>query len=189
MARPLLGLVLVSASNRHVRNASGVLTQTTKGSFAMYDIRKHLADLSASKWTDYKANIASDAAYEEVATHQRVKGADESIKVIQRWKRAFPDLKATVLNTFTAGDKVLAEVEWEGTQTGPLEGPAGTIAPTNKRGVIKAAIVCTVKNDKVVEFHHYFDLLTLLSNLGIAPFAGVPAQAAKATAAPAPRRP
>ena len=155
----------------------------------MFDIKKHLADLSASKWTDYKASLASDAVYEEVATHQRVKGADEYIKVIQRWKRAFPDLKATVLNTFTAGDKVLAEVEWEGTQTGPLEGPAGTIAPTNKRGLIKAAIVSTIKNNKVVEVHQYFDLLTLLSNLGIAPVAGAPAQVAKASAAAPPRRP
>lgn len=152
----------------------------------MYDIKKHLADLSASNWGDYKASLASDAVYEEVATHLRVKGADEYVKIVQRWKRAFPDLKATVLSTFAFGDKVFAEVEWEGTQTGPLEGPFGTIAPTNKRGVIKAAIVATVKNDKAVEVHQYFDVLTLLSNLGIAPYATAPTPTAKA-GAPAPR--
>ncbi len=152
----------------------------------MFDIRKHLADLSASNWNEYKASLANDAVYEEAATHVRVKGADEYMKVIQRWKRAFPDIKATVLNTFGSGDKVFAEVEWEGTQTGPLEGPFGMIAPTNKRGIIKAAIVATVMNDKLVEVHHYFDVLTLLGNLGIAPYAAAPGPAAKA-GAPAPR--
>lgn len=154
----------------------------------MYDLKKHLADLAASKWTEWKAGLADDAIYEEVATHMRVKGADEYLKVVQRWKRAFPDLKATVINTFAAGDKIFAEVEWEGTQSGPLEGPFGTIAPTNKRGMVKAAMVATVKNDKVVEFHHYFDMMTMLANLGIAPVAGAPAQAAKPGTAPAPRR-
>ena len=153
----------------------------------MYDIKNHLADFSASKWTEYKAALASDVVYEEVASRVRVKGADEYMKAIERWKRAFPDLKATVLSSYIAGDKVFAEIEWAGTQTGPLDGPFGPIPPTNKRGVVRAAIVATVKNDKLVEAHHYFDVLTLLTNLGIAPFAGAPAQATKPGAAPTPR--
>ncbi|HUJ57325.1 MAG TPA: ester cyclase [Kofleriaceae bacterium] len=155
----------------------------------MYDLKKHLAEFAASKWNEWKASLADDVIYEEIATHTRVKGADEYLKIVQRWKRAFPDLKATVLNTFTAGDKIFAEVEWEGTQTGPLDGPFGTIAPTNKRGLTKAALFATVKNDKLVEFHQYFDMMTLLANLGIAPFAAAPAQVAKPGVAPAPRRP
>lgn len=155
----------------------------------MYDLKKHLAAFSASKWDEWKSSLANDVIYEEVATHARVKGADEYLKIVQRWKRAFPDLKATVLDTFTAGDKVVAEVEWEGTQTGPLDGPFGTIAPTNKRGLIKALIFATVKNDRVIELHHYFDMMTMLANLGIAPFAGPPSQTAKAGAASAARQP
>lgn len=155
----------------------------------MYDFKKHLAEFSASKWNEWKASLASDVIYEEIATHTRVKGADDYFKIVQRWKRAYPDLKATVLNMFTAGDKIFAEVEWEGTQTGPLEGPFGSIAPTNKRGLLKASLFATVKNDKLVELHQYFDMVTLLANLGIAPFAGLQAQAAKAGAAPIPRQP
>ncbi len=151
----------------------------------MFDIKKSLADLSASKWDDFKAGLANDAIYEEVATHVRVKGADDYIKIVQRWKRAFPDMKAIVIGSYAAGDKVFAEVEWEGTQTGPLDGPFGPIAPTYKRGLMKASIVATVKNDKIVELHHYFDLVTLLANLGIAPFAA--AASTKPAAAPTPR--
>jgi steroid delta-isomerase-like uncharacterized protein len=152
----------------------------------MYDLKKHLAEFTASKWNEWKASLANDVVYEEIATHTRVKGADEYLKIVQRWKRAFPDLKVTVLETFTAGDKIFAEVEWEGTQSGPLEWPFGTIAPTNKRGLLKASMFATVKNDKVVELHHYFDVMTLMANLGIAPVIGA-AQAMKPGAAAAPR--
>lgn len=154
----------------------------------MYDLKQHLAEFGASKWNEWKARLASDVVYEEIATHTKVKGADEYLKIVQRWKRAYPDLKATVVNTFTSGDKVFAEVEWEGTQTGPLEGPFGSIAPTNKRGLLKASLFATVRDDKVVELHQYFDMMTMLANLGIASFAGAPAQAAKMGAAPPPRR-
>lgn len=153
----------------------------------MYDLKKHLADFAASKWNEWKASLANDVIYDEIATHTRVKGADEYLKIVLRWKRAYPDLKATVLNMFTAGDKIFAEIEWEGTHTGPLDGPFGTIAPTNKRGLVKASLFVTLKNDKIVELHHYFDMMTLLANLGIMPFVGAPAQAAKAGVAPVPR--
>lgn len=155
----------------------------------MYDLEQHLAEFSASKWNDWKARLASDVIYDEIATHIRVKGADEYLKIVSRWKRAYPDLKATVVNMFSAGEKIFAEVEWEGTQTGPLDGPFGTIAASNKRGLLKASLFVTVRNDKVVELHHYFDLMTMLANIGIAPFAGVAAQAAKAGAASIPRQP
>ena len=155
----------------------------------MFEIRKHLAEISQSNWSACKAGLASDAVYEEVATHVRVKGADEYLAVIQRWKRAFPDLTATVLDTFVAGDRIVAEVQWEGTHSGALEGPLGTIAPTNKRGVIQAAIVATVQNDKLVELHQYFDVLTLLGNLGIAPVAGAPPKSAQAGGGPGLRHP
>ena len=150
----------------------------------MYDLRKHLGEFAESKWNEWKTSLANDVIYEEIATHTRVKGAEEYLKTVQRWKRAYPDLKATVLNVVTAGEKIFAEVEWEGTHTGPLEGPFGTINATNKRGLLRAALFATVKNDKLVEFHHYFDMMTLLANLGIAPFVGAAAQPAKSPTMP-----
>jgi len=84
---------------------------------------------------------------------------------------------------------VMAEVEWEGTHTGPFDGPFGTIAATNKRGRVQAVLLFTLKDGKIVENRHYFDLLTVMSQLGIAPMAGTTAQAAATAGAPAPRHP
>jgi predicted ester cyclase len=90
-----------------------------------------------------------------------------------------------MIRGFESGDKVVAELEWEGTHSGPLDGPFGTIQATNKRGRVKAVIVATIKNGKIASTHHYFDLLTVLNQIGIAPMAGAAAQpAAKPTVVP-----
>jgi steroid delta-isomerase-like uncharacterized protein len=148
-------------------------------------IKKHLADFSAGNWSEYKADLAPDVVYEERATMQRAKGVDEYLKLIQRWKQAFPDLKATVLDAFASEDRVFAEVEWEGTQSGPLQGPFGTIPATNKHGQVRAALAFRIKDGKIAEEDHYFDLFTLLGQLGIGPsLAARPEQPARPTTQP-----
>jgi len=155
-------------------------------------IKKHIADYSASNWTDWKAALAPDVTYEEVPMRVQVKGPDEWMKSVQRWKKAFPDLAGTVLSIVESkdGTEGVAEIEWKGTHSGPLEGPMGTIPPTNKRGSVKATMMFKVRNNKIVEAKHFFDLLTVLAQIGVAPMAGVQGQAgAGGVAQAAPRRP
>ena len=150
-------------------------------------IKNHLAAFSASNWDEYKALLAKDAVYEEHATQQRAQGAEDFVKLIQRWKRAFPDAKANFREGFVSGDNALIEVEWEGTHTGTLEGPLGALPPTNKRGTVRAALVYSLRDGKIVGLRHYFDLLTMLRQLGVAPMVGTPGQAAGTGDAATPR--
>jgi len=152
----------------------------------MPDIKKHLDDLADGRWDDYKAAFANDVIYEELATRTRVQGADEYVNAVKRWKKAFPDLKATLLNVFQTGDRAIAEIEWEGTHSGPFDSPFGTIQPTNKKGRVRAILVLTMKGDKITESHHYFDLLTVLAQTGAMPGLAAMAQPA-AKAAPPPK--
>lgn len=147
-------------------------------------MNKHLALYSEGKWDEYANDLAPDATYEEIATRQLVKGREGYIELVKRWKKAFPDLTARVVNGVELGDQAIAEVEWLGTHTGPLEGPFGTIAPTNKRGTTRAVIVARSQNGKVVETRHYFDVLSLLAQLGIAPFTGAQPPAEKPAQVP-----
>lgn len=135
-------------------------------------ITKHLADLSAGNWAEFRAALHADAIYEESATRQRVKGADNYVRTIQRWKNVFPDLKATPLRTFADGDNVILELEWEGTHDGIFEGPFGTVPPTGKQNKLRAVIVYELNGGKIQESRHYFDLLSLLVQLGVAMPAG-----------------
>jgi steroid delta-isomerase-like uncharacterized protein len=135
-------------------------------------IKRHLDAFAAGNWNEYKATLAGDCAYEEPATRVSVKGPDEIVRSAEKWRRAFPDLKATLLNSLESGDKIVCELEWEGTQSGPLDGPFGTIQPTRKRGRVKAVQVMTVKNGKISELRHYFDLMTVLGQIGAIPSLG-----------------
>lgn len=141
-------------------------------------IKKKLADFASSKWTDIAAGLAPKFVYEDFATHERVEGGDAYVKVLQRWKKTFPDLTGKLIDAHVAGNTVIAEVEWEGTQSGPLEGPFGPIAATNKKGRTRAAVVFRFENDKLVEVRQYYDLLTILKNIGIMPALGAPPKAA-----------
>lgn len=134
-------------------------------------IERHLAAFEAGNWDEYRAGYADDATYVQFATREEMNGPEEITSAMQRWKQAFPDLKGTIKNSFDAGDKILVEVEWEGTHTGPLEGPFGTLQPTGRRGSVQAVLVMTLRDGKIVENHHYFDLMTVLAQVGVGPSA------------------
>ena len=134
-------------------------------------IKRSLDTFAASDWDGFKACFAPNAVYEEYATRRRVTGADEIVALDKGWKAAFPDSAATVKSSYTAGDTEIVEVEWQGTNTGALETAAGTLPATNKRVKVGAVLVNKISDDKIVELHHYFDMLGLLQQLG-APASG-----------------
>ena len=135
-------------------------------------VKKHLNDFNTSNWSGYKASYSPNANYQEMPSSDRIRGAEEITKAVQKWKRAFPDLKGTIKSSFVEGDKIVAEVEWEGTHNGPLEGPLGTIQPTGRRGKVAAALIHKIEGGKIVDTRHYFDILTILSQIGAVPRLG-----------------
>ena len=118
---------------------------------------------------DSKAPLAPDAVYEELATGVRVQGPDQIVQATKGWKEAFPDTKGTITNVFASDNNVCLEITWEGTHTGPLVGPAGTIPASNKRTKVAAVQVVTVEGGKVKLTRHYFDLMSLLQQIGAVP--------------------
>lgn len=132
-------------------------------------VKRHLAAFSSANWADYRATLAPDAVYEEVPNLERVVGVENCVGAAQRWKTAFPDLKATIMRGYSAGERVIVELDWEGTHAGPLHGAFGTLAPTQRKGRVPALNLFTVKQGKIVEIRNYFDVLTLLAQLGAAP--------------------
>jgi hypothetical protein len=67
---------------------------------------------------------------------------------------------------FASGDTAVIEVLWKGVHTGPLEAPTGTIPASNKPIELPACQVIEVEGGKVKSFMHYFDMLTLLTQIG-----------------------
>lgn len=129
-------------------------------------LQKHLAAFANADWDAYKADLAPDAVMDEIPTGKRATGADSFTEVAKFWKEAFPDAKATLLRTFETENGFIAEVEWEATHQGPLATPFGTMPATNKRVDVRAALIVTVHDGKIAEVHHYFDVMSLMLQLG-----------------------
>jgi hypothetical protein len=59
------------------------------------------------------------------------------------------------------------ELIWEGTQSGPLATPEGQeLPPSNKRIAVKSVEVIEAEDGKIKVLRHYFDLMTILQQVG-----------------------
>ena len=117
-------------------------------------------------WSKAKDMLAADAVYDEKGTHRRIQGADEIIEAWQGWAKAFPDSKATFVSEFASGDTAVLEVVWKGVHSGPLQTPTGIIPESNKPLELPACQVFQVEGGKITNFSQYFDMLTMLTQIG-----------------------
>jgi steroid delta-isomerase-like uncharacterized protein len=117
-------------------------------------------------WSKAKDMLAADAVYDEKGTHRRIQGAGEIIAAFQGWANAFPDSKATFVSEFASGDTAVLELVWKGVHTGPLQTPTGIIPASNKPVEMPACQVVQVEGGKIKSASHYFDMLTMLTQIG-----------------------
>jgi steroid delta-isomerase-like uncharacterized protein len=117
----------------------------------------------------FRATMTADAVYDEKATGRRVEGVDQIVELSWGWRQAFPDVRGTVTGGLASGDTAALEIVWEGTQTGPLATPGGELPASGKRMRIQAVQVVQGSGGKLREVRHYFDLLTMLQQVGAMP--------------------
>jgi steroid delta-isomerase-like uncharacterized protein len=118
-------------------------------------------------WNAARASITSNFTYDEVGTRRKVQGADQTITLWKGWAEALPDSKATFDNAVASGNTVVLEVTWRGTHTGPLQTPKGSFAGTGKLIELRGCVVVELAEGKARLQRHYFDMGTLLQQLGI----------------------
>jgi steroid delta-isomerase-like uncharacterized protein len=126
-----------------------------------------LTAFNEKDWNAVRASVTSDFVYDEVATHRRVQGVDQVIPLWQDWATAFPDARATFDRALPSDRTVVLELTWNGTHKGPLQTPQGPIAATGKRIDIRSCMVTEIGGDKAKLQRHYFDMATMLQQLGI----------------------
>ena len=128
-------------------------------------------------WKAIRQAVNPDLSYDEVGTHRQLEGVDAVVAAWQGWAAALPDSKATIEATYVSGDNVVIELTWRGHHTGPLETPDGTLHATGKPIELRACQVIGMENGKPSSIRQYFDMATLLQQIG-APKAAKP-QAAR----------
>ena len=131
--------------------------------------REQVDAFSRGDWELLRGTLASNSSYDELGTQRKIEGPEEIVELFKSWKAAFPDGTGTVTSAFASGDKAALEVTWKGTHTGPLTTAEGTIPASGKRQETPAAIIFTFEGSKIKESRHYFDSLTLLTQIGAQP--------------------
>jgi steroid delta-isomerase-like uncharacterized protein len=117
-------------------------------------------------WDRARASFAPEIVYEELATHRKLKGADDILTAWKGWATAIPDSRATFNSEFVSGNTAVLEITWKGTHSGPLQTADGEIPATGKKIELRAVQVVDVANDKVRSVRQYFDMGTLLKQIG-----------------------
>jgi steroid delta-isomerase-like uncharacterized protein len=124
---------------------------------------------NSNNWEKYKQYMTQNAVYNEVGSQRRIEGIGQIIETFQGWKQAMPDAKGRVSNIFAGNNYVTIEVTWTGTHTGPLTTPTGTIPASGNSHTTPGAWILHFEGDTVIESRNYFDMVTLLTQIGAMP--------------------
>ncbi len=117
-------------------------------------------------WERVREVLADDVLYDETGTGRRVQGAEPYLDLLRAWKAGFPDARGAINSALASADMAAQELVWEGTHTGPLETPAGTLEATGARINVAACFWMRVEDGKAVELRHYLDVMTMLQQVG-----------------------
>ena len=92
----------------------------------------------------------------------------EGVKAFLRQMRgAFPDVRMTVQETITEGNRISARVQLDATHTGDGLG----VAPTQRRVRVIGIVMVHVENGQIAESWNSWDQLAMLRQLGLVPSA------------------
>lgn len=115
-----------------------------------YDV-KGMADL-----------LAEDVVAWEVAEAEPLRGRNAFAKSYTELFTGYPDCRCEILEKHDAGDDVIYEVRWTGTNTGVFKG----VAPTGKPVELRIAYFFKFDGDRIARITEYYDLATLLVQQG-----------------------
>ena len=72
------------------------------------------------------------------------------------------------MREIASGDTAVSELLWKGVHIGPLKTPTGANPASNKPIEVPACQFVQVERGKIKSISHYFDMLTLLTQIGAA---------------------
>lgn len=138
-----------------------------------------LDDEEIAAWNAHNAERAAeifpnDVVWNDISSPQPLQGRDAVRQHLQSWFTAFPDLKITVKNRVVTDEQLAAELEFTGTNSGPLQlAPGAPAIPATGRTVHgKGTYFVRFDNGQPVEVHSYPDAAGMMMQLGLMPMPG-----------------
>ena len=130
----------------------------------------------ASRWYEEVFNAGNLALIDELFAPDFIDhdpsnplpGLEGVRQLVSMYRGAFPDLRLTIEDEITEGDRVVTRFTGHGTHKGSLMG----IPPTGKRVTITAIDILRFENGRIAEHWGNQDLLGMMRQLGVIPTPG-----------------
>jgi ketosteroid isomerase-like protein len=135
---------------------------------------ERLDDQGTSAWDAHDADawgelFADDFVIYDWSSPEPIRDREGARQYLNAWVRAFPDMRVKQVNRVVGEDAIAGEIEFMGTNTGPMQMAGKEIPPTNKPISGRGAYIARVRGGKVVEFHGYPDIAGMMMQLGFMP--------------------
>jgi steroid delta-isomerase-like uncharacterized protein len=114
-------------------------------------------------------HVTDDYRALDVALGRTYEGRQALRQWLETLAAAFSNATAEVKELVADDDWVATIVVNRGAHTGPFASPIGTLPPTGRRFEVESAEFRRLKDGKVSELRLYYDALTFMRQLGLAP--------------------
>jgi ketosteroid isomerase-like protein len=128
---------------------------------------------SKPAWLDKgMAAFAADAEVIDVPSGATLHGPDGHKRIVQFFVENFPDGRVELTNVFATEDQVTLECTQRWNDTGSLHLPSGALPGMRRSGELRCCFVYRIRKGKIVSVHSYYDMMTQMEQLGLAPVTG-----------------
>lgn len=148
--------------------------RTAKGATMTKEELERLDDRGLKAWNDHDIDafvglLADNFVWRDLTIPEPLTTREAMRQYIEEQFLAFPDLRLRRTNRVVGEDTVAAELEFTGTNTGPLVMGGMQIPPTGKQLKVQGAYFVRVKDGKIAEFSSHPDAAGMLMQLGLMP--------------------
>ena len=137
--------------------------------FVEAEIRAGYLAYNDRDWDKLTANATDDVEVVDVPNGITGRGKEAVLGFTQGWAAGFPDSTIEIVNLAVVGTTAVVEYKGTGTHTGALRTPAGDIPPTGRRVELSVCEVHTLRNGKTTRLRIYYDIASLMTQLGLMP--------------------
>ncbi|HLB61611.1 MAG TPA: ester cyclase [Actinomycetota bacterium] len=135
---------------------------------------ERLDDQGMAAWDAHDAEafarlFADDFVLHDWTIPEPIRDKEGVRRYLGTWTTAFPDMRVKQTNRVVGEDAVAGEVEFTGTNTGPMMMAGNEVPPTNKTVMGRGSYIARVRDGKIVEFSSHPDVAGMMMQLGFMP--------------------
>ena len=133
-------------------------------------LAERMIDLIDGKdFTSLPGVLTADCVFAHPAA--TVRGRDAVAEFLRVMGEPFPGSRHDLSSVIPAGDTVILEGTWTGTQERPLTTPQGELPPSGRTVSVPFAALARIRGHRIESVHVYCDQLAFMTQLGLVPAA------------------